>query len=187
MWDITSSVTTGSNTVHVDFAPPVSVWLDMHDISVVIGDPLAAPPGSTPDPPPTGAVRSYGVRAPQMIDMAVTLNAQGNISIDVGAEEFNLTSYTSQPSGDLGTDRERRELDDRRSWRYRVDVVEWYRIQCQSAGDSVRRPRTRGRHSLEYQSVHGWSNIQDNHESSFHLTRASDKVSRESGVRHEPE
>ncbi len=105
VWDITSYVHPGSNSVKVASVPGISFSLRLRDVTVEVGEPL--PPLVEPTPPgqpvaapvASGPLPVYVLRQPAEIPAAIEVSTSGRLRLRLGQREFTLRSRTSLPQG----------------------------------------------------------------------------------------
>jgi len=100
VWDITSLVHVGTNSVLLDSCSGLSFALDFRDIGIEIGKPIPSRnAGAAVQPAPTGQlpvyVPVYRAKAPASIEVS----QNGNIRFVVNGRVFNIRSRTSLPDG----------------------------------------------------------------------------------------
>ena len=106
VWDISSHVHAGANSVKVCAAQGMALSLRLRDVAVEIGDPLpplpkAAQPGqATPaEADPNAPLPVYVPKDPVAAPASIAVSSCGDIRFTVGGREFSVRSRTSLPDG----------------------------------------------------------------------------------------
>ena len=105
VWDITSYVQVGANSVTVAAPQSMSFSLRLRDVAVEIGDPLpplsetVKPTQETVTPGPNDLLREYVPKPLVEIPAAIGVSTDGSIRFRVGERDFSVRSRTSLPKG----------------------------------------------------------------------------------------
>jgi len=105
VWDITSYVKPGGNTVKIGAVQGLALSLSLRDVVVEVSEPLpplprAAPSGETPEAEgPDAPLRVYVPKRPATLPAGIETSSSGGIRFSTGGRRFVVTSRTSLPDG----------------------------------------------------------------------------------------
>ncbi len=105
VWDITSLVRAGTNSVKVGTVQGMALSLRLRDVTVETGAPLpplpeVERPGQPTAPAdPNGRLPVYVPKGPAQEPTSISVSSCGDIRFDAGGREFRVRSRTSLPQG----------------------------------------------------------------------------------------
>ncbi|MFH0795691.1 MAG: hypothetical protein V2A65_01370 [Candidatus Omnitrophota bacterium] len=105
VWDITSLVRVGINSVQIRNDSGLSFSLRFRDVGVEIGDPIPSLNiDASTQPAPTGRLPVYVPEKRAETPMKINVSQNGNIRFKVGVRNFDVSSRTSLPNGEWSDD-----------------------------------------------------------------------------------